>query len=1020
MGIRYFSSSSRKVSPKGWPNETEFDEEDPFNQRSKEREQRPVKLTHVNQNGTAHMVAVGNKRPTHRTAFAVSTVRFSKPEPLRLIKQNAIKKGDVLSVARIAGIMAAKQTPTIIPLCHNIDITHAEVEAGLIEPPPSPESSTTAAPRDNEEEDHDDDDEPSALTHRRPESRARLYSTSHLSPGDPRAVADSAAYPFGGVMLTARVETTGRTGVEMDALHAASAAALTVYDMCKAVDKAMSLQNARVVLKTGGKSGDWVDVGWLFARAGVVRRKELDGLMTSAGGAVDEGVRRAVAEMVAAGEDGEGGLARREWKKCYRVLTRSGWEPEKAMQLLSWIPRKAYSPAAVENGGADGEDGLAATEAEALEEEMVAEEDDAEALEEGEGEEFVVEVEDAEDLEELAREDYATILEQQLRQELEELEREELLDEEGEADDVEEEEVLEEDQPPAPAGARQEKQQQSARMEKEREDTEPAPPPSTTTATSSEKSLPSSSPAPTTAAPTSAGANLKKPVEDTMALCNDGHMADGDSNQNPLLTASMIRQMSPRDLFADNARSSGKRREFQTKAQKIQEEEEEVEEEVDQEIDEESSQKKKEYLEKRERAYREQRKQRRRQRKEAIKQEKRDLKREKEQEKKKRLTQLLALEAEEMREKNRLEAQEEAVRKTISNVLRNSEGEEKEEEEAAVRKSPYTTTPRRPTPSFHHDPEGFIAAAERRSKGDKRDGIGFALPQVQPTAQDIKRAQKSRASTEPMPEHLKDPAERLERKRWLRDGLFDKRMEKFAALDRMVAAARRSPKYSPHWKRARSQGGKAMVTVALAAKIGVHTSRYDILQWKPPGLEDDDVEKVGEEVLRESWEKFVKTRPPKMTWKYMQMRKDGVDNKYVLRHRVLDEKERLKMAMSRVDYNEWCLLTNVMEKRERRWTREAGFAEVEERAQEETRKVLSTPAPGEAWYDQLLEEMDDDTKDEGKTESVSDENSNAEDESDDFDELQSLIDKKGKMTTEGKEGAKGKKGKKGKGKGKRG
>lgn len=1038
MGIRYFSSSSRKVSPKGWPNEEEFDDEDPFNQRSNEQkeekeEQRPVKLTHVNQNGTAHMVAVGNKRPTHRTAFAVSTVRFSKPEPLRLIKQNAIKKGDVLSVARIAGIMAAKQTPTIIPLCHNIDITHAEVEAGLIEPPQpaaeSSSSSTTISRGANEEvaEEDYDDDEPSALTHRRPESRARLYSTSHLSPGDPRAVADAAAYPFGGVMLTARVETTGRTGVEMDALHAASAAALTVYDMCKAVDKAMSLQNGRVVLKTGGKSGDWVDVGWLFARAGVVRRKELDGLMTTAGGPVDEGVRRAIAEMVAKeAADGEGGgeggmgLARREWKKCYRVLTRSGWEPEKAMQLLSWIPRKAYSPAAVENGGAEGvegeEEGVAAAEAEALEEEVVVEEDDAEALEEEEEglveveEEELVEVEEeeenVEDWEELAADDYATILEQQLREELEELEREELLDEEGETDDVEEVQNGSVD--------RQEEQQQSAKVEEEKEDAEPAPP-STTTATSS-KTSPSS--ALTIAASASAGANLKKPVETTMTLFHDAHMADADSNQNPLLTASMIRQMSPRDLFADNASSSGKRREFQTKAQKIQEEKE-VEEESDREFEEEVSQKQKEYLDRKERAYREQRKQMRRLRKKAIKQEERDLKREKEQEKKKRLDQLLALEAEEMR-RNRLEAQEEAkgiVKNTPANVLRNSEGD-------AKRDFLYTTPPRRPTPSFHHDPEGFIAAAERRSKGDKGDGIGFALPQVQPTAQDIKRAQKSRASTEPMPEHLKDPAERLQRQRWLRDRLWDKRMEKLAALERMVAVARRSPKYSPHWLRARSQGGKAMVTVALAAKIGVHTTRYDILQWKPPGLEDEEVEKVGEEVLRESWEKFVKTRPPKMTWKYMQLRKQGIDTKYVLRHRVLDEKERLKRAMSRVDYNEWCLLNNVMAKRERRWEREAGFAQVEERAQEETRKVLSTPAPGENWYDQLLEEMEDDvkddTKDKGRTESVSDESSNAEDGSDDFDELQSLIDKKGRMTTERKEGTKGKKGKKGEGKGKRG
>lgn len=142
------------------------------------------------------MVSISDKSSTSRTATAACTVRFSLPTVVSLIQDNSLKKGDVLAVARVAGIMAAKRTPDLIPLCHPISLSHVSVDL---------------------------------------ETRDKEQS----------------------VEIRATVTCDGKTGVEMEALTAAGAAALTVYDMCKAVDKGMVVEGLRVVLKDGGKSGRW-------------------------------------------------------------------------------------------------------------------------------------------------------------------------------------------------------------------------------------------------------------------------------------------------------------------------------------------------------------------------------------------------------------------------------------------------------------------------------------------------------------------------------------------------------------------------------------------------------------------------------------------------------------------------------------------------------------------------------------------------------------------------------------------
>lgn len=152
-------------------------------------------LTHFNAQGQAHMVDVGAKSVTHRVAVAEGRIAML-PATLAKVLQGDHKKGDVLGIARIAGIMAAKKTADLIPLCHPLTLTRVEVAL-------TPDTSTNA------------------------------------------------------IHCQATVETYGQTGVEMEALTAVQITLLTIYDMCKAVDKGMVMYGIQLVEKTGGKSGDW-------------------------------------------------------------------------------------------------------------------------------------------------------------------------------------------------------------------------------------------------------------------------------------------------------------------------------------------------------------------------------------------------------------------------------------------------------------------------------------------------------------------------------------------------------------------------------------------------------------------------------------------------------------------------------------------------------------------------------------------------------------------------------------------
>ena len=152
-------------------------------------------LTHFNTAGEAHMVDVGDKAVTHRVAVAAGDISML-PATLAMIVQGDHKKGDVLGIARVAGIMASKKTSELIPLCHPIGLTHAEI-------------------------------------------------TFEIDESNNR------------VLCSARTETRSQTGVEMEALTAAQTALLTIYDMCKAVDRGMVINNIRVTEKSGGKSGDF-------------------------------------------------------------------------------------------------------------------------------------------------------------------------------------------------------------------------------------------------------------------------------------------------------------------------------------------------------------------------------------------------------------------------------------------------------------------------------------------------------------------------------------------------------------------------------------------------------------------------------------------------------------------------------------------------------------------------------------------------------------------------------------------
>ena len=153
------------------------------------------KLTHFDSSGQAHMVDVSDKASTHRVAIATGCIQMN-PNTYDLIESGGHKKGDVLGIARIAGIQAAKKTADLIPLCHPIALTHVSIEF------------------------------------QSDRSSHRIY-------------------------CQARAETTGPTGVEMEALTAIQIALLTIYDMCKAVDRGMVMSDIKLLEKSGGKSGDW-------------------------------------------------------------------------------------------------------------------------------------------------------------------------------------------------------------------------------------------------------------------------------------------------------------------------------------------------------------------------------------------------------------------------------------------------------------------------------------------------------------------------------------------------------------------------------------------------------------------------------------------------------------------------------------------------------------------------------------------------------------------------------------------
>jgi cyclic pyranopterin phosphate synthase len=153
------------------------------------------KLTHFNQAGEAHMVDIGEKADSARRAVAAGRI-LMQPETLALIEQGGHKKGDVLGVARVAGIMATKRTADLVPMCHPLALTHVEIEFAI------------------DTGDH-------------------------------------------AVDCTVTAETKGKTGVEMEALTGVQVALLTIYDMCKAVDRGMVIAEVRLLEKSGGKSGHW-------------------------------------------------------------------------------------------------------------------------------------------------------------------------------------------------------------------------------------------------------------------------------------------------------------------------------------------------------------------------------------------------------------------------------------------------------------------------------------------------------------------------------------------------------------------------------------------------------------------------------------------------------------------------------------------------------------------------------------------------------------------------------------------
>lgn len=200
------------------------------------------------------MVSITSKKVTQRTATAQCSVNFSNPLATTLIRENRAQKGDVLGVARVAGIMAAKRTADLIPLCHPIAITHVEVRINLRYKYTVP----TAAFEDIiAQAVAGQDSLPWAGTGQGDAYKCPSNTTPSPVGGKSQSPVDESGSYW--VDISATVSCEGKTGVEMEALTAASVAALTVYDMCKSVDKGMRIEGLRVVRKEGGKSGTWVE-----------------------------------------------------------------------------------------------------------------------------------------------------------------------------------------------------------------------------------------------------------------------------------------------------------------------------------------------------------------------------------------------------------------------------------------------------------------------------------------------------------------------------------------------------------------------------------------------------------------------------------------------------------------------------------------------------------------------------------------------------------------------------------------
>ena len=237
--------TSKTSSRKGRRDEARSFSTRAIKNRRAEEDSSGSRLTHVTSGGEAHMVDVGHKASTHRTATAVGFVLIN-PETARLINENRMKKGDVLAVARIAGIMAAKKTSDLVPLCHPVAISKINVGIKLLDHPGIQQSQSVG-------EEGDVEDDFAALPR-----ETKMRDSDSLDPVLP----DTGLTRLHRVCIEATVECVGPTGVEMEALVAVNAAALTVYDMCKAVDKLMEISGVRVVRKEGGRSGDWKYPQW--------------------------------------------------------------------------------------------------------------------------------------------------------------------------------------------------------------------------------------------------------------------------------------------------------------------------------------------------------------------------------------------------------------------------------------------------------------------------------------------------------------------------------------------------------------------------------------------------------------------------------------------------------------------------------------------------------------------------------------------------------------------------------------